>query len=372
MSKIEKTLELNITHEILSLADSFWWFLYDVRLWKYWKPNKIPFGMPRPTPFASGLPISVEGDPTKGGYDVKLEWHGPGGPHRAAFLQFKAGTDQKYCLTKKSQFYRGKSRSAHVLFKFNNNGSKNQHSILQGLAKSHKSDSVLYVFPRIASESHLKDKIGRLYLSTTFISIKDLDKKAAKNGITIKDGTEHKFRACYDNYKRNEVNKYFYFYDEPDVASDFLAELIAVRVMKSIRHFQSENLLSLEARQEILTMASLRTIFHLLNYFNLQLIEESARIQQTLSSQKVKSELGNLTSQNEATLAEGITRTRTMFYTVLYQLNPYFTICDNPDLPVPDAPSNFSFDINENGVTHHFDEKGLLGKDFSDINFLVF
>lgn len=33
----EKSLELNITHELLNLADSWHWFLTGIPLWRYWR-----------------------------------------------------------------------------------------------------------------------------------------------------------------------------------------------------------------------------------------------------------------------------------------------------------------------------------------------
>lgn len=374
MAKIEKSLELNITHEILTLADTFWWSLYNVGLWRYWSGKRIPFGQIRPQPFATGIPISLEGNTIDGGYDVKLDWHGPGGPHRAAFLQFKAGEHRNYCRNSKSVFYRGKKDTQHVMFRFNNNTQKNQHSILRNLAKKNSGDAVLYVFPRVTSEDELKKHIGKLFQRTTFISVKDLDKKANKNGVTIIDGTEHKFRACYDNYKRNEVNKFYYFYEEPDLAGDFIAELISVRVMKAILQLKNEIDVPYEIIQDMMLDSFARLIITLLQYFGLRFALENNGIQDRISSRRLKEILSDLElpdglSNEEEQLMVG--RERAIFYKILDQLNPYFKLCDDSFKEIPEAKASFSIPIDEEGVSIHFsDEYGL--DDFSSISYMVF
>ena len=72
----EKSLELNITHEILNLADSWYWFLTDIPLWRYWRPRyRLPF-LKFPKSTSGGFHITTEGkdDPTGnagGGFDVR-------------------------------------------------------------------------------------------------------------------------------------------------------------------------------------------------------------------------------------------------------------------------------------------------------------
>ncbi len=74
----EKSLELNITHELLNLADSWYWFLTDIPLWRYWRPRyRLPF-LKFPQSSSGGFHITTEGknDPTGeagGGYDVRIK-----------------------------------------------------------------------------------------------------------------------------------------------------------------------------------------------------------------------------------------------------------------------------------------------------------
>ena len=146
MSKIEKTLELNITHEILSLADSFWWFLQPISLKRYWRPNwSFPF-IPTPKSFATGLPINLEGK-KGGGYDVCINSPAnfQGGNPRLLFMQFKAGVEKQFHSDKASVFFGDALKpNIHVEFDFNSNARHNQHQLLKMLAtKAGNEDAVV-------------------------------------------------------------------------------------------------------------------------------------------------------------------------------------------------------------------------------------
>src|SRR5690554_1039010 len=89
----EKTLESNITHELLNLADSWYWFLTDIPLWRYWRPRyRLPF-VKHPKSTSAGFHITTEGkdDPTGnagGGFDIRIK---AGFGKHLLFIQFKKG-----------------------------------------------------------------------------------------------------------------------------------------------------------------------------------------------------------------------------------------------------------------------------------------
>ena len=116
----EKTLELNITHEILSLTDSWFWILSSSSLSKYWKPKYLlPFHkINKPT--AAGFHITTEGNSDStgengGGYDVRIK---SGIGNNLLFIQYKLGEFETVSPDPKSIF----EKSPHNHYKFKING----------------------------------------------------------------------------------------------------------------------------------------------------------------------------------------------------------------------------------------------------------
>lgn len=241
MSKIEKTLELNITHEILSLADSFWWFLQPISLKRYWRPHwRFPL-IPTPKSYAKGLHINLEGK-AGGGYDVCINSPSnfQGGSPRLLFIQFKAGVEKPFNTNTESKFYGdAQTPNVHVEFDINSNTKKNQHRLLKDLAtNAGNKDAVVYAFPRIVDNKQLEENVGKLLRKTSFISIAEMDAKATENGVNIYDGNAHKFRTCYNDYHKNEVNFFFFFYGKPANPGGFLGEIFSIRMYRALRELQ--------------------------------------------------------------------------------------------------------------------------------------
>lgn len=238
----EKSLELNITHELLNLADSWWWFLTDIPLWRYWRPRyRLPFiKYPRST--SAGLHINTEGkdDPTGnagGGFDVRIR---SGIGSHLLFIQFKKGD---YCLNSPgtgSKF----DKSPHDHFVFEINGtSTNQHFTLRSLANgvgSKNGNAVVYAFPLIKDMTDLESNMGKLVRRTKFISIADLDCEASKAKVTFARNQQHNFRVGATDMNRCEVNYFFFGFEGPDRAPELIADIIATRFQKALTYFFSD------------------------------------------------------------------------------------------------------------------------------------
>jgi hypothetical protein len=190
--------------------------------------------------FAEGLTQEEESNPLTGGYDVSINYIHPNGHEgRLMFLQYKAGTRNSYSNKSDSNFYRQtarlKSRSPeHVLFTFNDAAECTQHSTLRNLANSAsiRSQSVIYVFPRITEKIEFKNKVGNLIPNSSFVPVLEIDNQASnqKPPITINDGVTHKYRTSYDGLV-SEVNFFFFFffYDKL-IISELLSELICIQI----------------------------------------------------------------------------------------------------------------------------------------------
>ena len=237
----EKTLELNITHELLNLADSYYWFLTDIPLWKYWKPkHRFPiFKVPKST--SAGFHITTEGknDPTGnagGGYDVRIKT-GSGG--HLLFIQYKKGDLVTASPDSTSEF----SKPPHDHFKFKINGTTtNQHFVLRDLANGIgqiKGNAVVYALPLIDDMAELEANAGKLIRKTKFISIVDIDKQAADQtpSISFTKGNEHNFRVGKFNLKHCEVNYFFFFFSGKDRTPEIIADIIALKFEKTLSYF---------------------------------------------------------------------------------------------------------------------------------------
>ncbi len=272
MGKIEKTLELNITHEILSLADSFWWYLQPISLKKYWRPHwRFPF-IQAPKSFATGLHINLEGK-KNGGYDVCI--HSPsnfqGGTARLLFMQFKAGIEKQFNDNPKSIFFGDKSHpNIHIEFDLNSNKNHNQHKLLQDIsAKAGNKDAAVYVFPHMVNEDQLTENIGKLLTKTSFISVSEIDDKANVYGFKIDDGHSHKLGTSYHDYNNNEVNFFFFFFGKPKEPGGVLGEIFAIRIYRALEVLRQAQLPNFPISKYHIIDALIRHLFNIGIYFSI-------------------------------------------------------------------------------------------------------
>lgn len=238
----EKSLELNITHEILNLADSWHWFLKDISLWRYWRPRyKLPF-IKYPKSTAGGFHITTEGkdDPNGaagGGFDVRIK---SGIGDHLLFIQYKMGRYETQSPDPKSIF--NNPPFDHYKFKINSE-STNQHFLLRNLANgigAKKNNAVVYAFPLIKDMEELEKYSGKLVRRTKFISIADIDNQAQLNNVIIQKGKEHSFRIGCSDMSRCEVNYFFFKFLGEDRTGDVISDLIAIRFRKILINFTKE------------------------------------------------------------------------------------------------------------------------------------
>ena len=237
----EKSLELNITHEILNLADSWYWFLTDIPLWRYWRPrHRLPF-LKFPKSTSGGFHITTEGknDPTGnagGGYDVRIKT-GSGG--HLLFIQYKKGELITTSPNPKSEF----NKPPHDHFKFKINGTTtDQHFVLKDLANGigkTKGNAVVYALPLIADMDELEANAGKLIRKTKFISIADIDSQAANQNpsVSFTKGKEHNFRVGKFDLNRCEVNFFFFFFHGKDRTPEIIADIITLKFQKALSYF---------------------------------------------------------------------------------------------------------------------------------------
>ncbi|GBF44411.1 hypothetical protein LPTSP2_37140 [Leptospira ellinghausenii] len=286
----EKTLELNITHELLTLADSWYWFLYDISLWKYWRPEwKLPF-LNYKKSTSGGFHITTEGknDPTGnagGGYDVRIK-AGLGG--HLLFIQYKKGDLVKSSPSPESIF--SNSPHEHYLFKINST-TTNQHFLLKNLANAEGSkigNAVVYALPLIESMEDLENNAGKIISKTKFISVLEIDKQAANQNppIYIKEDQEHNFRVCKKNMERCEVNQTFFEFNKGDSSKEIFTDIIMLNFLKVtkdfIKYFQN-NRLNIEYI-EIFELSLMNFKLYILNLFEVSINRvNEPRIQNILS-----------------------------------------------------------------------------------------
>jgi len=238
----EKTLESNITHELLNLADSWYWFLTDIPLWRYWRPRyRLPF-VKHPKSTSAGFHITTEGkdDPTGnagGGFDIRIK---AGFGKHLLFIQFKKGDLKTTSPDPSSEF----EKPPHDHYTFEINGtSTNQHFTLRKLANGvgkNKDNAVVYAFPLIKDMDDLEANAGRLIRKTKFISIADIDKEATKSKVTFTKGQAHNFRVGTPDMNRCEVNFFFFFFGSPDRTPEIIADIITTRLQKTLAYYLKE------------------------------------------------------------------------------------------------------------------------------------
>ncbi|MDQ1151196.1 hypothetical protein QE382_003180 [Sphingobacterium zeae] len=270
----EKTLELNITHEILDLADKWYWFFIDSPLWKYWTPGyRAPFTKYMKA-VASGFHITTEGknDPSGnagGGYDVRIK---AGNNSHLLFIQYKKGELVATSPSDRSIFQEAPQQ--HFKFKINSK-STNQHFLLRELGNAEGGkvgNAVVYALPLIADMNELERNAGKLIRKTKFISIKDIDNQAESQTPPkpIKENYEHNFRVCLSNMDRCEVNYDFFQFYGKDRAPEIIADIIAIQFRKILLAFVKDIEYNIWRKQNVdlfFEYSFYRYLTFLLHYF---------------------------------------------------------------------------------------------------------
>ena len=381
MAKIEKTLELNITHEILSLADSFWWYLQPISLKKYWRPNwRFPL-IPQPKSFATGLHINLEGQ-KGGGYDVCI--HSPssfvGGKPRLLFMQFKAGINNDGVNDPKSIFSLKKSNpNKHIEFTLNDNRAKlKQHQLLHTLAKKiGNENAAVYVFPQMVDEIQLSQNIGQLLRRTLFVSIADIEGKALSNGVSLLDGNPHKFRLCYNNLFKSEVNLLLFLFGRPTFPGSILGEIFAIRVFRALLALKQTQLEDFPIHVTHVQQALIRHVAYIAYNFSItpRALENIIAANENLDIdlaydmlEEYKSYFSNnIMNEQVVDIVRDILNSISQY--VIWAEN--LTSFDSKTL-IPNPPHNHTIEIPEGGLRFFFQTNEFNDEDFEDLTYQLF
>lgn len=243
----EKTFELNITSELINISKAYIYYMLELPIHHFMSENEWFDLFLNNTLFAEGLTQSQETNPKTGGYDVSINYNsGNGTTGRLLFLQFKAGEHADFCMNGESQFHGNRyNKKPHIIFKFNDAANNTQHSTLRKLANKPeiKSDSVLYVFPRITQKSEFLDNTGNLLSKTSFVPVLEIDKQASEQNPKIEINNEaHKYRTSYDGLT-SEVNYYYYVFNyNPKVISELISELACVHLERFFKKIKLNGL----------------------------------------------------------------------------------------------------------------------------------
>lgn len=232
----EKTFELNITNQLLDISKSFVWYMLDSPINTLMTENDWFDLFSNSAFLAEGLTQAQECNPLTGGYDVSIDYHTKKGiSGRLLFLQYKSGTRAKFCKNSSSQFHGSRTNhKPHVVFTFNDAADQTQHSTLRNLANktSIKSESVLYVFPRITEKTELIKNGNDLLSHTSFVPVLEIDRQGLAQNPSVKiiDGVSHRYRTSYDG-NTSEVNYYYYYYYyDQKMISHLISELICIQL----------------------------------------------------------------------------------------------------------------------------------------------
>lgn len=264
MNLHEKSLELNITHELLNLADSFEWHLGNITSFSLWEGPKKDFKTNViKKAVAYGLHSNIEGKDDDegnagGGYDVKIK---SGENESVVFIQYKKG---QYSERKPQKNKDGNESIFDVdntkYFKFElNSTTTNQHFKLRKLSDritQQKGNDVVYAFPLIKDISHLEENAGKIIRRTKFISIKEIDDESVRVGRPFQLDDHHSYRICAENMERSELNYYYYYYNGFDSSVGVICDTIILGIQKALQNllnnFTKKGLL--EKYQEILEL----------------------------------------------------------------------------------------------------------------------
>jgi hypothetical protein len=223
---VEKTLELNVMHELLSLGDTLLGLLTQgldvspIRARVFRTTLRARSLVDRP-PHALGLSLR---DEAEHGWDaaVKVGGIGPAWEPVAYLIQFKRGR-------------RVVGPQPAFTFPVNNNKAQNQHSRLRRAP-----DSLLfigrplYAFPAITEVAELEQWAGRIGSRTRWFSVKAIDKAASDAGVDLGLGA-HSVRLDDHLGDAIEIRSDPVTIDLADETPAVIAELVTLRAGRRLR-----------------------------------------------------------------------------------------------------------------------------------------
>lgn len=228
MGLTEKTLELNITHEILAFGQGIWQIFWAL------SPRPRPVAnVVGPPLYAAGLSLQQE---KQQGWDVSIQLPPLGStPQRIVFLQFKLGKSRGYSRKANTIFPAGGgAASCHTLFGINNNSGCNQHEVLRNVALAAQvPHCALYVLPQFTDEAQVMGALGQLLQQTQFFSVPDVDALANPPIVTGKG--RHIAIADADPRIR-EIRSQPKAFDAKDRTGELLGELAMIRIQRALEH----------------------------------------------------------------------------------------------------------------------------------------
>lgn len=244
MGLTEKTLELNVTHELLALGQGIWHVLWAAGPWSL--PGASVIGPPI---YAAGLSLQ---DELEHGWDVSLDLP-PMGPTaaRVAFVQFKMGKGRKYSRYPDSVFMSPSTPDTeHVLFGINNNSEKNQHSRLRGTGlAAGVPESAIYALPLFTEEAEVRRSLGGLLANTVFFSVPDVD--GATRHDPIIDGTKREVAISKKNPTIREFRSKPVPFEAPEIGGQLIGEIAAVRLHRALSMLRPGPLTSVGSRRAV-------------------------------------------------------------------------------------------------------------------------
>lgn len=373
MAKIEKTFELNITHEILLLVERFKWILEVLNSNHNLKNERYSISTRKSIPYAEGLPINLEGK-KDGGWDVKIVSPAISDrPARAIFLQFKSGIHKQYCQRKESKFY-GSSKNINPFIEFEFAKNK-QHQLLRDISnKTNAPNCVLYVFPRMSCIDGLKENLGSLLHKTTFISIQQMDEEAKQKGIDLDIASRHLFRVCYNDPYKYEANYYYYGIDGKYDFGSLAAELIAIRVMRTLddlKHQLNEEYKDIPMKNLIISFKHLlNEIMHYARIYDKEILNDD----DLLTRVRAIHHFDNLDQILEKDRNEYYIMRQNFVRKALTALEPYISLTYqgkfDKNTIIPEAPAWFTFPLKKE-LNFSLD-KSYRESDFYNINYSIY
>ncbi len=365
----EKTLELNITHEILNLGVAFFANKYlrggNIIFWKEYLAFSFPIE------YATGFHINLEGP--KGGYDVALNCSLPGrNEGKAIFLQYKNPCFKKI-QTKSSILFNGNPSCPipHFQFKINSNGS--QHSQLRRLSRdqdiSYNGNYVLYALPMLKNKLDFITKLGQLVRYTKFRSI---DNVARNQSSPVDLGIgDHSILICANNQKKVEVKSKSFLFEQKDVSGDVIAEIVTAIIKRNLVLLKKSNDDDIMELNLLIRYLFYDYLLFLINYFELSI----DIVEKVFSEIKIDyNEFDQYSKSNQATNEGKIGNRESdiqMFRSIVDRLSRQLNINENfhvfPDIPL--LKDEFLLTLNK--MPYKISFKGIETKNIQNISYLI-
>jgi len=194
----------------------------------------------------------------------------------------------------------------------------------------------------------------------------------------IDDGNAHKFRTCYNDYHKNEINFFFFFFGIPRKPGGLLGEIFTIRIYRALHEFKKIQIEKYNISKSHVEDAIIRYIFVLGLHFSIpqkkleNLVKEQASFAQRL---RYLYDYEDLSKEYEIEKSIVNIYEEEIFLDIISSIIQYFNLLEKIEYfksnEIIQPPMDYTIQMPNNGFRIDINEDNITAEDFDNITYTL-